>query len=462
MNTAVAVPANAFLHFRHSFVFENGNGVFYDGGVLEYTINNGTTWLDAGSLIEAGKNYGGTLDASDALGARPAFVGVSNGYVSTRLNLSGLAGQSIRFRFRNGTDNLGISSFRGVGWTVDEVRLYTCATDPSPNVSPVANAGIDQTTAPLLPVTVDGSLSIDNDGSIASAVWTQVSGPLAVLTPQGRRGASFSAPIVATQGTVVLRLTVTDNRGAEATDNVSILVVNQQPVAAAGADQPGKKPRNTVNVSGSGTDSDGSVVGYNWTQVSGPAVAITNANQFAASFVAPSVATTGTVVLRLTVTDNFGGTGSDDVSIAVVNAQPIANAGADARMSASSSVPLSGSGSDPDGTVVSYSWAQVGGTAVTVNNASTNAANFTGNSPRFTETLTFRLTATDNDGGTGTDDVAVQIVGLEGDPPVPVAPPPPAKKKGGGAFDAPNLLLLMLWALAMAYRRRRSGRIGVR
>jgi bacillolysin len=462
MNSAVTVPVNAYLHFRHSYVFEFSGGIFYDGGVLEYTTNNGATWLDAGSLIAAGKNYGGTLDAGNALGVRPAFVGVSNGYVSTRLNLSSLAGSSIRFRFRNGADTGVASSFRGVGWTVDEVRLYTCANDPSPNLPPVANAGADQTVAPQTSVMLDASQSIDNDGSISSVVWSQVSGPQAVLASQGRRAASFVAPIVATQDTVVLRATVTDNRGAVSMDEVSILVVNQQPVATVGADQ-STKPRNTVNVSGSGVDSDGTVASYNWTQVSGPVVTITNANLSAASFVAPSVAGSSTVVLRMTVLDNYDGSGSDDVSIVVVNDQPTANAGTDARLGSGSAVTLTGSGSDPDGTVAGYGWTQVGGTSVTLNNAATISATFTGHSPRYTETLTFRLTVTDNDGGTGADDVAIQIVGVEGDAPVAAAPPPPpAKKKGGGALDGSGLLLLAGLALAMAHRRRRVARIGAR
>ena len=41
------------------------------------------------------------------LGGRPAFAGESAGYIGTTVNLSSLAGQSVRFRFRIGTDNGG-------------------------------------------------------------------------------------------------------------------------------------------------------------------------------------------------------------------------------------------------------------------------------------------------------------------------------------------------------------------
>src|SRR5207244_561813 len=57
------------------------------------------------------------------LAGRQVFSGDSHGFVSTRLNLSSLAGQNVRFRFRLASDNsIGYS-----GWWVDDVRVYTCA-----------------------------------------------------------------------------------------------------------------------------------------------------------------------------------------------------------------------------------------------------------------------------------------------------------------------------------------------
>jgi hypothetical protein len=73
--------------------------------------------------------YNKTLSSSNGnpLGGRSAFGGVSNGYISTRYNLSSpgssLAGNSVRFRFRIGTD----SSIDDLGWMIDEVQIYTCA-----------------------------------------------------------------------------------------------------------------------------------------------------------------------------------------------------------------------------------------------------------------------------------------------------------------------------------------------
>jgi bacillolysin len=124
MNSAVAIPPNARMAFDHAFEFEHiGTSFFYDGGVIEYSTNNGTTWTDAGGLIDAGQAYNGTLDPTNALGARTAFARSSFGYTGSRLNLATLAGQSVRFRFRVGTD----PSVGSLGWAIDNIVIYTCS-----------------------------------------------------------------------------------------------------------------------------------------------------------------------------------------------------------------------------------------------------------------------------------------------------------------------------------------------
>lgn len=120
MNASVLLPANAYLHFAHAYGFENPN---WDGGVLEYSTNGGTTWLDTNSLFEV-NGYDGTLNGAfgNPLGGRRAFLGDSHGYISSRLRLASLAGQSVRFRWRLATD----SSAYDLGWFLDDVRIYSC------------------------------------------------------------------------------------------------------------------------------------------------------------------------------------------------------------------------------------------------------------------------------------------------------------------------------------------------
>jgi choice-of-anchor B domain-containing protein len=63
------------------------------------------------------------------------------------------------------------------------------------------------------------------------------------------------------------------------------------------------------------TDNQGELV-YKWSQVSGPTISIGNSDQLVASFVAPSVAST--IVLTLSVSDEFGVTSADNLNIDVV------------------------------------------------------------------------------------------------------------------------------------------------
>ncbi len=132
--TSFVVPQNAFLWFAQAYEFEFDTEN-YDGGVLEYTINNGTTWVDAGSLMEAGK-YNGVIsnNYTNPLKGRLGFVASSHGYISTRLNLATLAGKTVRFRWRMGLDSYGYAT----GWVVDNIKMYTCTANTFADV-PASN-----------------------------------------------------------------------------------------------------------------------------------------------------------------------------------------------------------------------------------------------------------------------------------------------------------------------------------
>jgi bacillolysin len=124
MINPVIVPANGRMYFDHLFEFENDIFDTYDGGRFEYSTNGGASWNDANALVDAGHAYDGTLPATNPLGVVNAFVGGSYGYVGTRLNLGGLAGSSIKFRFAIGTDQFIAS----LGWLLDNVSIYSCVT----------------------------------------------------------------------------------------------------------------------------------------------------------------------------------------------------------------------------------------------------------------------------------------------------------------------------------------------
>lgn len=281
----------------------------------------------------------------------------------------------------------------------------------SANLPPTANAGADiSITLPLNTTTLSGSGS-DNDGSIASYSWTQVSGPnTSVITNATNPVATISNLV---QGTYVFRLTVTDDKGSTAFDNVNAVVnalpVNVSPTANAGADKSLTLPTNSISLSGSGSDTDGTITTYQWIKVSGPTATL--ATQTTPTLTL-STLLEGSYTFRLTVTDNQGATGSDDVIVtvqpALVNQAPTANAGTDQVLTLpTNSTTISGSGTDADGTIASYNWTKISGPSGSVLGGATTS-NLSVSS-LVAGSYVFRLVVTDNLGATGTDEVTVIV-----------------------------------------------------
>ncbi|MBZ4411778.1 discoidin domain-containing protein [Myxococcus sp. XM-1-1-1] len=89
------------------------------------------------------------------------------------------------------------------------------------------------------------------------------------------------------------------------------------------------------------------------------------------------------------------------------NQPPVANAGADQGVVLpTSSLTLTGSATDADGTIALYSWTKVSGPAVTLTGANTATLSLSG---LVAGTYVFRLTVTDDDGATHSDDVTVTV-----------------------------------------------------
>lgn len=184
-------------------------------------------------------------------------------------------------------------------------------TEPPVNTPPVANAGADRVVAPGALVTLDGGGSSDANGTISTYAWTQTAGTAVTLASPGTATPSFTAP--ASAGALTFQLTVTDNGGASHSDTITV-TVNAIPVANAGADL-NVSAGAAVSLAGSATDADGTIANYAWTQTSGPAVTLNDANSATATFTAP--AGPATLAFDLTVTDDRGATHVDSVVVTV-------------------------------------------------------------------------------------------------------------------------------------------------
>jgi hypothetical protein len=155
---------------------------------------------------------------------------------------------------------------------------------------------------------VSGDIGVDpNSVSNVSSPWT-----VAPLTMED--ACSAAGKVIAEAGPRPL-----DATDQALVDEVSLANcargLNQLPVANAGKDVVLTLPTNTVTMNGSGIDRDGKIITYTWTKISGPRTyTIKNTNVVKPIF---SNLVKGTYVFQLTVTDNKGGTATDNVTVTV-------------------------------------------------------------------------------------------------------------------------------------------------
>ena len=213
------------------------------------------------------------------------------------------------------------------------------------------------------------------------------------------------------QGVYRFELRVTDNNTATAFDTVQITVyatANILPTANAGSDQTITLPVNTILLNGKGADPDGSISTYKWIKISGPVPGtITNSNS-AATTVTSLVQ--GVYKFELRVTDNNAATTVDTVQVTVnpANILPAAKAGNDQIITLPlSTVTLSGSGTDADGTISAYRWLKISGPVpATLTNSIASSTTVTALVQGIYQ---FQLRVTDNKGGTAVDTLQVTV-----------------------------------------------------
>jgi hypothetical protein len=199
------------------------------------------------------------------------------------------------------------------------VNVTQDTTSPA-NEPPVAKAGSDQTVDPGTTVTLDGSNSTDPDDGIASFLWAQTAGPAVALSIATEVNPAFTAPDVGPNGaTLTFRLTVTDAGGLQSTDTCIVNVNpgsrasdNLPPEADAGLDQSVRKGERVTLDGSNSSDPDDGIVSYEWKQIGGRPVTLSNSTSDMPTFRAPAGKRFGvSLTFRLTVTDQSGFKSSD-------------------------------------------------------------------------------------------------------------------------------------------------------
>ncbi|HRG10744.1 MAG TPA: hypothetical protein PLJ08_19365, partial [Cyclobacteriaceae bacterium] len=123
------------------------------------------------------------------------------------------------------------------------------------------SAGADKTIAlPTTSTTINGVASTST-GTITSYSWIKLTGPAVTLANTSTANLSLSGMVV---GVYTFRLTATNSGGQTQSDDVKVTLLggNANPVANAGIDRVLTLPSNSLNLVGSGSDSDGSIASY--------------------------------------------------------------------------------------------------------------------------------------------------------------------------------------------------------
>jgi MYXO-CTERM domain-containing protein len=433
-----AADQNFILSFKQRYSFETDDGFdpFWEGGVLELSVDGGA-WHDvlefqrlAGSTANAGYvNY--IYTGNPILGDRPGYVGLSTGFPNFQtvtVNFGKqFAGKQVRVRFRIGTD----TEQGAYGWDVDDIKVvgitntkpfparvaeaYTgTGAAPACNMRPVAEAGQTQTVEEFTEqedgslvrntVILSGAGSFDPDfsaGGVLTYEWKQTGGPAVTLSDATAVAPSFPANVSANT-VYTFQLVVSDGTDVSLpkTTQVAVVNVNRAPTAVARVQNDGpttvdeRSGSITLDASGS-SDPDAEPLGFTWIQTAGPEVELDDPTSATPTFTPPEVTANTNFTFDLVADDGIDA-GEDSVTITVrqVDRAPVALAGANQTVRSRATVTLAGSAADPDGeAITSYVWTQVSGPTVTLTGGDTATPSFTAPNVKQDTVLRFSLVA---------------------------------------------------------------------
>jgi PKD repeat protein len=283
-------------------------GEWFFGGVRYEAFSSGTVW-----------NYG--LNAVE-----PGMVWAANGdqirlTVTSDSHVYGaIVGGGVGFAFAS---DVGFADLTG---GVDDDLVPDAGSVPLRDAAVALVAGTAAASGPCVPAPCQSGLGNETVAILVDGEVQHVeSFSRAQEDPAGyvvRYDHAFAG-----NGTHSVEAVFTDDQGARDSDGPIAITVgpqaNQAPRADAGPDQ-GVNEGKVVTLAGSGTDADGSVVSYAWQQLAGPEVFIANRANSTVRFTAPDVDADAILSFRLTVTDDQGATGFDNVNVTV---HPVAHAG---------------------------------------------------------------------------------------------------------------------------------------
>ena len=231
--TAPSVSGGTTLTFRLTITDDR---TFSHSDVCNVTVNgppiavagadqvvnaNATVTLDGSASTDLGGAIASYQWAQTAGSPVVSLVGANTAKASFTAPEVGNGGMDLAFKLTV-TDNRSA--------TAEDVRVVHV------NGPPVADAGPDQQATPGVIVLLDGTGSVDGDGTISKYQWVQTSGPVVVLSSSTSTQPSFTAPPASNSSvTLAFELIVTDNLERQSTDASIVSVVPERAPSASGS-----------------------------------------------------------------------------------------------------------------------------------------------------------------------------------------------------------------------------------
>ena len=273
------------------------------------------------------------------------------------------------------------------------------------NATPTSHAGNDQIVRVGDVVTLNGTQSTDPDHDLMTFSWAQQSGPAVEIVNADTLTPSFIAP--ASKQALTFALTVNDGQVDSEPSVVTIGISNRAPLANAGRTIIAKRGSKVMLDGSSSIDPDKDNLTYEWSQVYGDKVSLSDRSKISPSFTMPNAS--GYMVFALTVKDGTDSSIADTVAVKISNTAPVAKiTSISNNVMSGKKVQLDGSGSsDADGDALAFNWSQVLGTPVMLEDANTATPRF--DAPARPDHLVFELTVNDGEKTSHPDSLVVSI-----------------------------------------------------